>query len=243
MKSKILAFVIHLAISTAVALLAMLLVFKVWYPAPLDNMMGIKRIFYLLVSVDVILGPILTFIIFKPAKPSLRFDLTVIALLQISALGYGLWTVQQGRPVWIVFNVDRFDVVRVLDLDMSRRQNTPVEYRRYSWFGPEWVYAESPDDIEERNRLTLESVFAGIDLPQRPDLYQPLENARTKLQQRAIPLEMLTQYNSADDVERLKQRWPDADAYIPLVYGVRFATVLVNTDSAKVVGISPLLPW
>lgn len=225
------------------ALVAMFLVFKVWYPAPLHKLIGVEEIIYLVVGVDVVLGPILTFIVFKPAKPSLRFDLAIIALLQISALVYGLWTVYQGRPVWIVFNVDRFDVVRVLDLDTERLQKTPAEYRTHPWLGPEWVYAEAPDDIEERNALTLESVFAGVDLPQRPDLYQPLENAGAKLQQHALPLERLAQYNMAEDVERLKQRWPEADAYIPLMYRENSATVLIDTESAEVVGISPLQPW
>ncbi len=243
MKSRILVFFVHLVISTIVALLAMFLVFKIWYPAPLHQLMGVEEIFYLVVGINVGIGPILTFIVYKPAKPSLWFDLTIIALLQISALGYGLWTVYQGRPVWIVYNVDRFDVVRALDLDTRRWQKTPMAYRTHSWFGPEWVYAASPDDTEGRNTLTLESVFAGIDLPQRPDLYQPLENAGAKLQQHTLPLEMLAQHNLAEDVERLKQRWPEADAYIPLMYRESSATVLINTESAEVVGISPLQPW
>jgi len=31
-------------------------------------------------------------------------DLTVIALLQLSALAYGVWTVAEGRPVWLSLN-------------------------------------------------------------------------------------------------------------------------------------------
>lgn len=44
-------------------------------------------------------------------------DLIIIVLLQLSALIYGLHTMAEGRPAWLVFNVDRFDLVRVNDID------------------------------------------------------------------------------------------------------------------------------
>lgn len=47
-------------------------------------------------------------------------DLTVIAVLQLGALSYGLWTVAEGRPAWLVFAVDRFELVRVLDIDKRK---------------------------------------------------------------------------------------------------------------------------
>ncbi|MEL0584469.1 MAG: TfpX/TfpZ family type IV pilin accessory protein [Candidatus Thiodiazotropha sp. (ex. Lucinoma kazani)] len=243
MKAKSFAFFIHLSLSISVALLVMLLVFRLWYPAPLHDLVGVEHIFYLLVGIDVIIGPVLTFIVFKKGKPSLTTDLSLIAFFQLAALVYGIWTVAQGRPAWIVFNVDRFTLVQVIELDTRQRDKTAAEYRSPSWFGPSWVSAEAPSDIEARNTLTLESVFAGVDLPQRTDLYQPLENAHDDIRRRAMSLEKLTQYNTAEAVEQAKLRWPQANAYLPLDYKMRFATVLINTESAEVVGITPLIPW
>ena len=61
---------IHLLISAAIAGLAAILVFVVWYPGPFRNMAGGRDLFLLVTSVDVVLGPLLTFAVFNRAKGS-----------------------------------------------------------------------------------------------------------------------------------------------------------------------------
>ena len=120
MSIRLKAFFLHLSLSAVIALLALLLVFGLWYPAPLHTAVGVTHIFLLLLLIDVVLGPLLTLLVYKAGKKTLVFDLAVIAVLQLSALGYGLWTVAEGRPAWLVFNADRFDLVRVLDIDARK---------------------------------------------------------------------------------------------------------------------------
>ena len=43
----------------------------------------------LMIGVDVVIGPLLTLIVFDPKKKHLKFDLVVIAALQLAALAYG----------------------------------------------------------------------------------------------------------------------------------------------------------
>src|SRR5690606_29569303 len=99
------AFFYHLAGSLLWAMLALFLVFSAWYPSPLHIATGVAGIFLLIIIVDVILGPLMTLVVFRPGKSrrALRFDLIVIITVQLLALAYGLVTVSQGRPVWIVF--------------------------------------------------------------------------------------------------------------------------------------------
>ena len=100
-KNRLRASVIHLAISLAIASLAALLVFGWWYPHPYRDLSGGRELFTLVVAVDVVLGPLITLVIFNPAKTRrhLVMDFTVIGLLQVAALAYGLWTVFVARPV------------------------------------------------------------------------------------------------------------------------------------------------
>ena len=77
---------IHLLLSLLVALAALIWVFNAWYPAPLHDALAVTYIFLLLIVVDMILGPILTLIVYKPGKTTLVFDLMVIAALQLCAL-------------------------------------------------------------------------------------------------------------------------------------------------------------
>ena len=107
MTSRIKAFTTHLFISLLIALAVIGVVFYLWHPTPLHTAVGVTQIFLILLAVDVIFGPLLTLLVYKTGKKTLIIDLTVIALLQFSALCYGLWTVAEGRPAWLVFAKDR----------------------------------------------------------------------------------------------------------------------------------------
>lgn len=213
MTPRIKAFLIHLGISLVVALAAMALVFGLWYPSPLHAALGVTGIFLLLLAVDVVLGPCLTLVVFKPGKKTLVMDLTAIALLQLSALAYGVWTVAEGRPAWLVFAVDRFELVRVLDIDERKLEQADLAYRQPSLLGPQWVAASNPVDSDERNDLILESVFGGTDLAQRPNLYQPLSAQKDAIAQRVLALSKLSEFNTAEHVNALLAQHPQADSW------------------------------
>lgn len=243
MSIRLRAFLIHLGVSSFLGLAALALVFLVWYPAPLQRAVGVTTIFFIVIGVDVTIGPMLTLIVFKPKKKALRFDLATIVILQLVAFGYGMSTVAVGRPVWLVFNVDRFDLVRAYEIDGRHTDSTPPEYQNLPWFGPRWVAARVPADLQKRNALTFEAVFAGVDLPQRPDLYQPLATEADAIRQKAHPLDQLLRYNSYASVQAVRAKWPDADAWLPMMSSARAVTVLLRKPSAEVVAIVDLSPW
>lgn len=246
MFARVSAFVVHLIISIVIALCSMLLVFKLWYPAPLHVAVGVTHIFLLILMVDVVIGPLLTLVVYKVGKKTLVFDLMVIALLQVSALGYGLYAVAEGRPAWLVFSADRFDLVRVLDVD-DRKQAVEgaiaQEYKSPSWFGPQWVASVNPEGDEERNELVFESVFAGVDLPQRPDLYVPLATQASEVKAHLFPLDQLDQFNESAEVAGVLAQWPQADAWLPMMANVEPMVVLMDSETAEVVAVVDLRPW
>lgn len=84
--SRFKAFSIHFAISFAIFLILLYFILFQWYPQPLFSTDGGWRIIRIIVGVDLVLGPLLTLIVFKAGKPGLKFDLTIIAFLQITAL-------------------------------------------------------------------------------------------------------------------------------------------------------------
>lgn len=243
MLARLRAFSVHLSISILIALAAMVIVFYIWYPAPLSIAAGVTKIFLLILVVDAALGPLLTFIVYKKGKKSLKMDLTIIALLQFGALSYGLHTVAEGRPVWLVFAADRFDLVRVADLDLRYADKVKPEYRAPSWTGPRWVAALPPEDAQENSDITVEAVFSGLDLQHRPYLYQPLAMAEKAIQKRALPLSKLTEFNASAEVDTILKRWPSADAWLPLQANIQPMVVLINQKTATVVAVVDLFPW
>lgn len=240
---RVKAGLIHLLGSCLLAALAVTLVFRVWYPAPLSDAVGVTSIFLLILGVDVVLGPLLTTIVYRPGKPSLRFDLACIVVVQMIAFGYGLWTVSQGRPAWLVYNANRFDLVQAYELDTRKLEAVPDAYRSAPWWGARWVAAEIPKDLQQRSDLTLEAVFAGLDVPQRPNLYRPLESFADDLRKHAQPLAELDKLNDPASVKEWLQANPQADAWLPMMARIQPMVVLINKAQARVVAVVPLKPW
>ncbi|RRV79662.1 TfpX/TfpZ family type IV pilin accessory protein [Stutzerimonas stutzeri] len=243
MPARVKAFLLHLAISVSIAFISILLVFQLWYPAPLHTALGVTHIFLLLLLVDVILGPLLTLLIFKAGKKTLFIDMTVISFLQLAALSYGLWTMAEGRPAWLVFNVDRFDVVTVVDIDTRQLEEAAPEYREASWRGPRWVGAIKPDDPIQRNNILFEASVGGSDVAQRPNLYCPIEKVAESIQQRAQPLAKLNNFNAAVTVRSTLQNWPSAAAWVPLMARTKPMVVLLGQNRSDVIAIVELNPW
>ncbi|MCW8870924.1 MAG: hypothetical protein OQK49_09485 [Proteobacteria bacterium] len=81
-----------------------------WY-RHLVGVTGVIEPLKLLVIVDVLIGPLLTFIVYKQGKKTLKFDLSVIVLMQLAAFIYGAFIIYQGKPSWLVFNDNAFEVV------------------------------------------------------------------------------------------------------------------------------------
>ena len=195
---------IHLIFSLLVAALAGALVLGLWYPYPYREMSGGRELFFLIVGVDVVCGPLLTMVLFNPSKPrgELWRDLGLVALLQLVALGYGLATVSQARPLFLAHERDRFKVVMAADIDSNALAALPTSLKPRFASGPLTVALREPASSEERNRVMLESVQGGRDYAERPEFYLPYEGTNAlKSLRLAKPLpSFLEKYPSQVDV-------------------------------------------
>lgn len=218
------------------------IVFGVWYPAPLGKALGVLGIFLIVLTVDATLGPLITFVIYKKGKKGLAMDLAIVVILQISALSYGVHVVAEGRPVWIVFNVDRFDIVQATEISAENRAKAAVEYQELSWFGPKWVASDVPEDPAARTELMFNAASGGADLPQRPDLYRPLSTFKNTMKAHGQTLEALNAFNPKDDVTTTLANWPTATSWLPLSARDQSMTVLLD-EQQQVVAVVALKPW
>lgn len=176
-KARLQAAGIHLCISLGIAALAATLVFALWYPYPYRDLSGGRELFSMLVAIDVILGPLLTLAFFniKKTRKQLIFDLSLIGLVQLSALGYGLWTVFEARPVHMVYEYDRFRVAHAADIDPKLLPQAPPALQQLPLTGPSMLAVR-----ELKNSETLEATlaaFSGAQMAFRPDLWQPYDAA------------------------------------------------------------------
>jgi hypothetical protein len=245
-RRRLLAAGIHLGLSLVVASLAAWLVFGMWYPYPYREISGGRELFLIVVVVDVILGPLLTLTVFNIKKPikELRRDLAVIAVLQLAALGYGMWTVAVARPVHLVFEIDRFRVVHAIDVPEEELNQAPAGLARLPFAGPTLLSLRDFVSEKEGFEATM-AAMQGVSLGSRPGLWQTYEKGRSKILERARPL------------ERLKSRFPDRTAeidaalrsagrtatsvsYLPMAGRQTFWTVLLDSNTAEVIAFVPI---
>src|SRR5579863_6651236 len=116
-RAALLHFLLSVAIFSAVIIPLLLL----WYPPPLFFADGGWYVIRVAASVDIVIGPLLTLVVFKSGKKNLNFDLGVIALLQIAALAWGVHLMYRERPLFLAFADDRFGTVARSQITDSKR--------------------------------------------------------------------------------------------------------------------------
>ena len=181
----------HLLGSIGVALIAAALALGLWYPFPYRELSSGRELFLLIVIVEMVCGPLVTMVLFNPAKPRAELwrDLGLVALIQLSALGYGLWTMWEARPLFLVQEIDRFKVIAVPDLRGASTTELPAALQPRWWIGPLTVAIREPNDTQERQKVMFESIQGGRDYAERPEFYLPYEGAAAlKSLRRAKPL-------------------------------------------------------
>ena len=226
----------HLLISLVVAFFAGALVFLLWYPSEFREWAGGRELFLLLISVDVALGPLLTFAVFHLQKgwTVLRRDLAVIAFCQLLALGYGMYTVFWARPVALVYEKDRFRVITAVQVQIDELPKAPPSLQQLPLTGPLLIGTREPRD-EERQEALDAAVFAMVDRAERPIFWQPYTDSIPQVLERGRPLSVLFQHYpqwSAEVSHALESRQIDTRAakFLPLV--TRHGDWIVIVDAA-----------
>ena len=237
---------IHLGISLCIAALAATLVFGLWYPFPYREISGGRELFFLLVVVDVVLGPLITLAIFHRAKPrrELMMDLAVVALLQLVALGYGLWTVYAARPVHLVFEYSRMSVVHAIDVDADLLTKAPSSLQKLPVTGPTVIALRPFKNPAEQFDATM-AALEGVSLAARSDLWQAYEPARVEVLKAAKPAADLRarfphQVAQIDRAIAATGRQDTDLHYLPLLGRKTAWTVLLDANTAKPLEYLPL---
>jgi hypothetical protein len=172
-KSATKATVVHFGIGLAVASLLAWLVFSIWYPFPYSELAGGKELFILVMAVDIVCGPLLTFVLFSPTKPKeeLLSDITLIVVIQLVALFYGIWNVWQVRPLFLVQEADRFNIISAANIDTKDLELLTADLQPRLLYGPTKVSLRNMTSTEQE-KLNTQIKSGGKDASELPVFYQ-----------------------------------------------------------------------
>ncbi|WP_310736806.1 TfpX/TfpZ family type IV pilin accessory protein [Roseateles terrae] len=240
------AFGVHLAASVIVAALAAAVVLILWYPWPYRIVSGGQDLLFILMAVDVVIGPLLTLAVFNLTKPrkELRRDLLIIVVLQVLALGYGLRTVYLARPAVLALEVDRFRVTTANDVLVSEFPQALPQYRALSMTGPELVSTARPTDAQREEAIMLS--FSGADLGARPSYWRPWDAAaRAQTIKTGKPLDEWLKRNPEQatvvrEAAARTGRPVEQLLFLPMLARRTDWSVLVDRSTGDPVGFAPI---
>ncbi len=243
--SRFQAFAIHLLISSAVLGSFLAFVFLVWYPKPFFVVEGLVQIVWVLVGVDIVLGPALTLVVFKTGKPGLKRDLSIIAAIQIIGFIYGAHTFYIERPAFAVFyDSDFFEVIPASELKDLGKLDPALGHSKLG--GPTIVFVEAPTGIKTLRNILEEMKKGAPPIHLRPEFYKPLKgniNKKFRLSRDLDRLQTVPANETA--IARFKSEYGervDEFAYFPIRGKVTSRLLVIDRKSETVVdtiGINP----
>ncbi len=191
----------HLIISLIIFIGLMALLILKWYPPPYFEISGGWQGIKIAAGVDLVLGPLLTLIIFnvKKEKWKIRFDLCVIATMQFLALAMGVYTIYSERPLAAVFWEDSFYVVTASDLNLHS-----ISKRSLLQFGfskPVLIYAQKPNTIAGLKKLMAKSKEDSIPPYLNDELYRNLSEYFSDVKTHQVDIDEIIGKNDLMEVD------------------------------------------
>lgn len=247
-REKLIAAALHFAVTSILAVLAALLIFLIWFPNPFDQMVGGGKLFGLVIGCDLVLGPLISLVIFNSKKTyrELIFDYLLIGGLQLGALIYGVSVVSGSRPAFIVFVKDRLEVVTAMELDNNDLVEAEI-FNELPWFGPKLAATSSPDSPAERSQV-LFSALAGKDIQLMPKYYRAYDSQLAAIKDRASPIAQLIErkpQSKGDVLEAINALSADESSlrWLPVKHRFGFWTAIIDYETGRPLTYLPIDPY
>jgi len=246
-KEKIHAFLIHLSLSLLIFLVLLYFILVEWYPHPLFTTDGGWEGIRLIAFVDIVLGPMLTLVVFKKDKPKLMMDLIIIAVLQFAALISGTWVVYNEHPALVVFNLDQLKPITAYQVRLAGA--SPDSIKRFSDTHPPMTFLDLPTDLDEVQELYTQSLRDGRAISLFGELYRPLTVANKKIIRNAgIDMDVFLKDRPKDLAVYQHYKKQNQDKlgnvfYIKLHSRYIYVIAVVEKDTFKLVDVLDIIPY
>ncbi len=241
--SRYQAFLYHFLISLLVFFVLAYLVLFQWYPDFFYAIDGGWEGMRIIIGVDLIMGPLLTLIVFKAGKPGLKFDLTAIGTFQAVCLAAGLYIVYSERPIFFIY-YDKHFYSSSADTFTNYGVSTPDPYEFTDEMPAKVVSLLPINPIEEadvRRILFQDGIPAWVYKP----TYSNLEDYMDKVIAEGTSEEELR----GRDSERNLDTWLSQNggafidyAFIPIHSRYRDAFLGIRKSDQSIVGIVEIPP-
>jgi hypothetical protein len=210
MRFRLKAFGLHLLASSCALSLILGTLYLGWYRWPAWYLADVVRVVIVMAGVDIVLGPLLTFIIARSSKPrrELVRDISMIVVVQLCALIYGTASLWSGRPLYYAYSETVLQLVQSYDIDAEeaargRRQNPGFAPHWYSL--PRWIWAPLPQDPTLSKQIVQSAIGGGDDVISMPQYFRPWAEGLPALRTHLKKVDDVAYFMGADKM-KLKER-------------------------------------
>jgi hypothetical protein len=210
MKFRFKALGLHLGGSACALSLILGALYLGWYSWPGWALTDVAHVVLVMVAVDVVVGPLLTFVIAHPGKPrrELARDVSIIVAVQLCALIYGTVSLWNGRPLYYAYSETVLQLVQAYDIDAQesaagRRLNPDFAPHWYSL--PRWIWAPLPQDTSASRKIVTSAIQGGDDVISMPQYFKPWEQGLPVLRTKLKKVDQVA-YFFGSEKKQLKER-------------------------------------
>jgi hypothetical protein len=210
MKFRLKALGLHLLASASALSLILGSLYLGWYRWPGWYLADVLHVVLVMAGVDVVVGPLLTFVIAKAGKPrrELARDISIIVAVQLFALIYGTVSLWSGRPLYYAYSETVLQMVQAYDIDSEQAalglsKNPQLAPHWYSV--PRWIWAPLPTDSDSRQKIISAAITGGDDVISMPQYFKPWEQGLPTLRAVLKKIDDVA-YFMGRDKKKLKER-------------------------------------
>ncbi|MEO6171747.1 MAG: TfpX/TfpZ family type IV pilin accessory protein [Arenimonas sp.] len=239
---------IHLLISFLIVGSAAAYIVYFWYPPALMHMAKADRLLMLIAGIDLIVGPLLTLIIYKAGKRHLKLDLAIIGLIQFGFLAYGLYTTWSSRPVFLVAVPDRFELVFANEITPKRLAESRLpQFKKIGFTKPVLAGALMPKDSKDKEDIMFSAVGGQGDIQTMPKYFVEYSSVAKSLLTHSRSLDAGKDLSTSESkiLHQAAEQYgypPDQLRYLTLGSTRNYAVMLVKAKSGEVVGPANIDP-
>ncbi len=194
--AKLRAALIHIGISAAIFLAFLYLILFEWYPPPFFTTDGGWNGVLIMVLVDIVLGPTLTFIIFNPRKSrkEILLDLSIVAVVQLGALAWGGYTVYNQRPVAVV---EWEGTLKPLTAEpLYTQEKTLADLQQFGVGSRPIIHAQPPRTKDEIGTMMELAFNKDIGETQQFWMFRSFKGSLVEIKKRALDITAVTKANA-----------------------------------------------
>jgi len=236
---------LHARLSVLVAGAVVIPLLLTWYPRPLFEAAGTARLPCFLVVLAALVGPLVHYMAGRKGRPLTSSALRMVVLAQVAVLAGCVLALYVQRPVYLMFTVDRFELVLAKDLAPRDLAKASDPFTRRPLWGPQYAAVVQPSDPAEVRRILGDAIEGGKDLQLYPQHYVPYSQQAANALKRAKPLAPILQRDPELIGRYLESSGREAGSlrFLPLRARKKDGVVLLDAASGAPLQALLIDPW